>query len=108
MGAIGSKYTTHDQELIKHSAIIDPTGVPSVDLEKDSSFTNTYLSDRIKLQRFRASLFKNTEVWPYYKVGKKNENSCVEFKSVQNYYLRSNNMDHMAALAKKLLVTSPY
>ena len=108
ISTVRSKYTTHDQELIKCSAIINLTGVLSADPEKDGSFTNTYLSDRMKLWRFGASLFKNTEVWPYYKLSKKNENGNVGFKSVWNYYLGPNNVDHIAALAEKLLATSSY
>ena len=49
IGTVGSKDTMHDQELIKYSAIIDPTSIPSTDPEKDSPFTDTYLSGRIKL-----------------------------------------------------------
>ena len=108
MGAVRSKYTTHDQELIKCGAIIDLTRVPSTNQEKDGPFTDTYLSDRMKLQRFGASLFKNTEAWSYYKVEKKNKNSRVGFKSVLNHYLSPNNVDHIAASAEKLLATSSY
>ena len=49
MGTVGSRYTTHDQELIKRSAIINPTGVSSTEPEKDGPFTDTYFSDRMKL-----------------------------------------------------------
>lgn len=108
MGTAGSKYTTHDQELIKRGAIIDPTGAPTTDPEKDGPFTDTYLSDRMKLWRHGASLFKNTEAWPYYKVGKKNEDGRMGSKSVWNHYLGPNNVDHMAASAEKLLAQSSY
>ena len=108
MGAVGSNYTTHDQECIKRGAIIDPTGVPGADPEKDGPFTDTYLSDRMKLWRLGAGLFKNTEAWPYFKVGKKNEDGRKGFKSVWDHYLGPNNVDHMAASAEKLLATSSY
>ena len=108
MGAVGSEYTTHDQECIKRGAIIDPTGVPGADPEKDGPFTDTYLSDRMKLWRLGAGLFKNTEAWPYFKVGKKNEDGRKGFKSVWDHYLGPNNVDHMAASAEKLLASSSY
>ena len=108
VGQANSKYTMHNQELIARAKILDTTMAARPDPENDGPFTDSFISDRMALWRLGASLFKNTEAWPYYKVGKKNEDGRKGFRSVWNHYLGPNNVDHMASAAEKVLATASY
>ena len=110
MGAAGSIYMSHDDEVVARHQIVNQASVTRmlVQHEKSGPFTEEYLSDRKKVWDLLSSLLGETDASAVIKPFKDKCDGRCAFLAIWDHYLGPNNVDHMANEAEKMLVTSRY
>ena len=106
--AVGSTYFSHDDELRARAKIIDGVIDSGTNGEVVGPFTDTYIANRKKVCELLCAIFQNSVAWVYMKKAKKYYNGRKAYKSIDQHYLGSNNVDHMAGTAKRALTNSLY
>ena len=99
----GSKYSTHDKEMIARGLILIGPAVLGSDPEDVRQFTNLFITDRALIWNNMVAIFQGSDVWTYLKPDKNNRYGRMGYKLICNHYLDPSNIDHMAAGVEKNL-----
>ena len=96
--ANGSKYFTHDEEIIAGGSILSEPAVSGSDPEAVGPFTNSFITDRTLIWDNMVAIFQGSDAWTYLKPSKKHRDGRMGYKLIYNHYPGPSNMDHMGAM----------
>ena len=110
MGAAGSIYMSHDNEVVARHRIINQASATMtlIGHKKRGPFTEEYLLDRKRVWDLLSSLLGENNASAVIKPFKDKCDGRGAYLTVWNHYLGPNNLDHMANEAEKTLATSRY
>ena len=104
----GSKYFTHDDEMIARGSILSGTAMLGTDPEDISPFTDYFITDRAFVWDKMVEIFQGLDACTYLKTDKKYRDGRLGFRFIYNHYLGTSNIYHMAAGAEKNITQCTY
>ena len=106
--AYGSKYFTHDDEMIACGSIFSGPAALRSDPEAVVKFTDSFIKDRELMWDNMVAIFQVLDAWAYLNPDKKHRYVRMGYKIIYNHYLGQSNIEHMAYGAEKKLDQCTY
>ena len=83
--ANGSKYLTHDEEMIAHGSILSRPAVSGSDPEAVGTFTNLLITYRALIWDNMVVIFQGSDTWTYLKSDNKHRGGRMGYKLIYNH-----------------------
>ena len=104
----GSKYFTHDEEMIACVSIISGSAMFGSNPEAVGIFTESFITDRAMIWDKMVKIFQVLYTWTYLDLDKKHHDGIMGYKLIYNYYLGLSNIYHVVAGAEKKFAKCTY
>ena len=97
----GSRYFTHDGEMIYCRMILSGTAVSGSHPESVGTFTNLFNIDRALIWDNMVEMFQGSDAWTYLKQYYKYSDRRISYNIIYNHYLIPINIYTIRKLAQK-------